>query len=51
MMFCDTPGYVDFFGQVISASRATETGMIVIDAAAGIQGDGGGGDHRGGNDP
>lgn len=37
MMFCDTPGYVDFFGQVISASRATETGMIVIDAASGVQ--------------
>ena len=37
MMFIDTPGYVDFYGQVVSASRAADTGLIVIDAAAGIQ--------------
>jgi elongation factor G len=37
LFFTDTPGYMDFFGQVIAAARATETGLIVIDAASGIQ--------------
>lgn len=37
LTFCDTPGYMDFFGQVIAAARASETGLIVVDASAGIQ--------------
>lgn len=34
--FTDTPGYLDFFGQVISAVRSTETGLITVDAVSGI---------------
>jgi len=37
LTFLDTPGYLDFFGQVVAASRATETGLIAVDAASGIQ--------------
>lgn len=37
MVFSDTPGYMDFHGQVIAASRVSETGLIVVDACSGIQ--------------
>jgi len=37
LVFTDTPGYADFFGSVIAAARSAETGMIVVDAAAGVQ--------------
>jgi elongation factor G len=37
LAFVDTPGYMDFFGQVVAASRAVETALIVVDAAAGVQ--------------
>ncbi len=37
LTFCDTPGYMDFFGQVIAAARASETGVIVVDASSGLQ--------------
>jgi len=37
LVFVDTPGYTDFFGQVIAASHAVETGLITVDAAAGVQ--------------
>ena len=37
MVFTDTPGYADFFGSVIAAARSAETGMIVVDASAGVQ--------------
>lgn len=37
LIFTDTPGYMDFFGQVMAAGRATETGLITVDASAGIQ--------------
>lgn len=37
MVFTDTPGYMDFFGQVVAAGRATETGLIAVHAASGIQ--------------
>ncbi len=37
LTFCDTPGYLDFFGQVIAAARAAETGVIVVDASSGLQ--------------
>ncbi len=33
----DTPGYMDFYGQVIAASRAVETGVITVDAVSGVQ--------------
>lgn len=37
LVFTDTPGYMDFYGQVIAATKATEAALITIDAAAGIQ--------------
>ena len=37
MVFTDTPGYADFHGSVIAAARSAETGLIVVDAAAGVQ--------------
>ncbi len=37
MVFTDTPGYADFFGSVIAAARSAETGLVVVDAAAGVQ--------------
>ncbi len=35
--FIDTPGYADFFGEVLSGIRAGENGLIVINAASGIE--------------
>ncbi len=37
LTFVDTPGYMDFFGQVISACRATGTALIAVDAVSGVQ--------------
>ena len=37
LVFTDTPGYTDFFGQVTAASRASETGMLCVDASSGVQ--------------
>jgi len=37
MVFMDTPGYADFFGQVVAASAVADAGLVVIDAASGIQ--------------
>lgn len=37
MVFIDTPGYVDFHGQVMAAARVADTGLIVVDAASGVQ--------------
>jgi len=37
MVFMDTPGYVDFFGQAIAASAVADIGLITIDALSGIQ--------------
>ncbi|MCK5849721.1 MAG: elongation factor G [Kiritimatiellae bacterium] len=37
LIFTDTPGYVDFYGQVIAGVRSAETGLIVVDAVSGIQ--------------
>lgn len=33
----DTPGYMDFFGQVTAGTRGVETGLISIDASSGVQ--------------
>jgi elongation factor G len=35
--FIDTPGFFDFVGDVNSALRAAEAGVIIVDASAGIQ--------------
>lgn len=37
MVFIDTPGYADFYGQVVAASAVADAGLVVIDAASGIQ--------------
>ncbi|MBN2302246.1 MAG: elongation factor G, partial [Lentisphaerae bacterium] len=37
LVFTDTPGYADFFGQVVAAIRAADSALIVVDAAAGVQ--------------
>ncbi|MEI6514965.1 MAG: elongation factor G [bacterium] len=37
IVFSDTPGYADFFGQVIQASRIAGAALITVDAHAGIQ--------------
>ena len=33
----DTPGYADFFGEVISGIRAVDNAILVIDAMAGVE--------------
>jgi len=33
----DTPGYADFVGEVLSGIRAADAGLVVVDAAAGVQ--------------
>ncbi len=33
----DTPGYPDFVGEVISALRVVEAGLVVVDAVAGVE--------------
>lgn len=33
----DTPGYIDFFAEVLSAARAVDNAVIVIDATAGVE--------------
>lgn len=37
VVFVDTPGYLDFVGQVISATHAVETALVAVDAVAGVQ--------------
>ncbi len=37
MLFMDTPGYDDFFGQVLGASRVADAALIAVDAVSGIQ--------------
>ncbi len=37
VVFCDTPGYADFYGQVIQASRVASSALVLVDANAGIQ--------------
>lgn len=33
----DVPGYVDFFGNVVSAVRAINSAVVVVDAASGVE--------------
>ncbi len=33
----DAPGYADFFGNVVSAVRAVDSGVVVIDATSGVE--------------
>ncbi len=35
--FIDTPGYADFFGEVLSGIRAGENGLILVNATSGIE--------------
>lgn len=37
IVMLDTPGYADFYGQVVGASTITDAGLIVVDATGGIQ--------------
>lgn len=37
MSFVDVPGFDDFYGQVLCASRVADAALITIDATAGIQ--------------
>ncbi|MFA4843158.1 MAG: elongation factor G, partial [Candidatus Omnitrophota bacterium] len=33
----DAPGYADFFGEVIAGVRATDAGILVVDAVSGVE--------------
>lgn len=33
----DTPGYMDFYGQVVAATAVADAGLMVVDASSGIQ--------------
>jgi elongation factor G len=37
LVMLDTPGYADFYGQVVAATSVADTGVMVVDAAGGIQ--------------
>ena len=37
MVFTDTPGYMDFFGQVVAACSASDSGLVCVDASSGVQ--------------
>ena len=37
LIFTDTPGYMDFFGQVLAGLRSADAGLIAVDAVSGIQ--------------
>lgn len=37
MVFTDTPGSDDFYGQVLCATRVADAALIVVDAASGLQ--------------
>ncbi|MFZ4395194.1 MAG: elongation factor G [Kiritimatiellia bacterium] len=36
-VFTDTPGYMDFYGQVLGAVRGSDAALIVVDASGGVQ--------------
>jgi elongation factor G len=37
LVFTDTPGYMDFYGQVLGAVRASDAALITVDAVSGVQ--------------
>ncbi len=37
LVMLDTPGYADFFGQVVAATRVADAALIAVDATAGVQ--------------
>lgn len=37
LFFSDAPGYMDFYGQLLAATRAADTAICVVDAGSGIQ--------------
>jgi len=37
LQFIDTPGYLDFIGELISASRAVDFAILVVDASSGVE--------------
>ena len=37
LVVLDTPGYADFYGQVVAATAVADAALIVVDAASGIQ--------------
>ena len=37
LVMMDTPGYADFFGQVVAATKVADAAILTIDATAGIQ--------------
>ncbi len=37
LVFVDTPGYADFFGQVCAAASAVDYSLMVVDASSGVQ--------------
>lgn len=37
LVFVDTPGYADFFGQVVAAAGVADAALIAVDAVGGLQ--------------
>jgi len=37
LIFTDTPGFQDFYGQIISAVHASDSALITVDATSGVQ--------------
>ncbi len=37
LQFIDVPGYLDFIGELVSASKAVDFGVIVVDASSGVE--------------
>lgn len=37
LVFIDTPGYADFYGQVVAASSVADAALLTVDASSGIQ--------------
>jgi elongation factor G len=37
IVFTDSPGFMDFYGQILGAARASDFALITVDATAGVQ--------------
>lgn len=37
LVMLDTPGYADFFGQVVAATRVSDAALLAVDATSGVQ--------------